>query len=320
MNEFELIDRYFRKLGAERDEVLLGVGDDAAILAPGSDAMVVCTDTMVGDVHFRIGDDAADIGHKCLAVNLSDLAAMGAEPVWATINLTMPQFDENWLAAFSAGFDELARRFGVALIGGDTARGPLVISVQTGGRVPPGGELRRTGANPGDAVFLSGTIGDGILGLDVADGRYRANAADAAYLLGRLRRPEPAVRAGIALRGIASAAIDVSDGLLADLGHLLDAGGGLGAELEITDDWFSPAARRYLEGGGDVARLIAGGDDYVLVFTVERTRLYELERALAIVGPPPVAIGRICARPGVRVRDREGREVEWTRAGYDHFL
>lgn len=320
MNEFELIDRYFRKLGAERDEVLLGVGDDAAILAPGPDAMVVCTDTMVGGVHFGVGDDAADIGHKCLAVNLSDLAAMGAEPIWATIDLTMPQFDENWLVSFCAGFDELARRFGVALIGGDTTRGPLVISVQAGGSVPPGLELRRTGANPGDAVFLSGTIGDGVLGLDVANGRYRADAADAAYLLGRLRRPEPAVSTGIALRGIAGAAIDVSDGLLADLGHLLDAGGGLGADLEIADDWFSPPARRYLKGGGDVARLMAGGDDYVLVFTVDPRRQSDLKRAVPADGPPPVAIGRISAQPGVRVRDHRGREVEWTRAGYDHFL
>ncbi len=317
MNEFEAIRRYLADCGADREEVVLGVGDDAALLGCGDWEMAVCTDTLVEGVHFPVGEGAGAIGHKALAVNLSDLAAMGAEPVWAMVNLTAPSLDERWLAEFVDGFSALAREFGVALIGGDTTRGPLVVSVQTGGRVAPGEALRRAGASPGDVLYVSGPIGDGRLGLDVATGCYRPSAEDADYLLARLRRPRPEVAAGRSLRGVARAVIDVSDGLLADLGHLLEAGCGLGASLRLTEELFSAPARRWLERIDDPLALVTGGDDYRLCFAVAEADAARLSAATRGVFQP-IPIGRVEAEPGLRL-DWHGSALAAGACGYDHF-
>jgi thiamine-monophosphate kinase len=316
VNEFELIERFFRKLDTPRPEILLGIGDDAALIAPSDKAMVVCTDTMVAGTHFMKDDDPADVGFKSLAVNLSDLAAMGATPMWSTLNLTMPRFDEQWLTAFCQGFSELAVRYQVPLIGGDTTRGPLTISVLTGGQVVAENAMRRDRAAPGDSIYISSAIGDGHLGLAVARGDYCPRDEDARYVLSRLRRPEPAIHEGQLLCGISRAAIDVSDGLVADLSHVLKASGGLGADLKLSSSWFSPVARRYLEGGGDVVPLITGGDDYVLLFTVKpsmRERLDSLENL------KPCEIGSVVETPGIRIQDEEGNTIPITGGGYAHF-
>ncbi|MGD2111948.1 MAG: thiamine-phosphate kinase, partial [Gammaproteobacteria bacterium] len=227
-SEFDIIRRYFMPRGAGRDDVIAGVGDDAAVLrVPAEHELVVCMDTLVGDVHFPQATAPNAIGHKALAVNLSDLAAMGAEPAWATLALTLPENDADWLEQFSRGFFALAERYNVQLIGGDITRGPLSVTVQAHGFVPGGKALRRAGARPGELVCVTGTLGDAALALRLAD---RAPA----LLRQRLDYPEPRVAAGIVLRDRASAVIDVSDGLLADLGHLLEADG-LGAALRIGD-------------------------------------------------------------------------------------
>lgn len=319
MNEFDIIERYFRRLGAARDDVPLGIGDDAALIRHEGGALVVCTDTLVAGVHFLADDPPTDIGFKSLAVNLSDIAAMGATATWATLSITLPKFDEAWIEGFCEGFDGLAKRHGVALVGGDTTRGPLTVTVQVGGVVAEANALRRDRARTGQRVFISGPVGDGALGLAVARGEYRPGEPDASYLLGRLRRPEPALRAGRALAGVARAAIDVSDGLVADLRHVLDASDGPGAELELTRRWFSPAGRRYLDDGGDVAPLLAGGDDYVLLFTIEDRDLERLDAAAREGEFEPVPIGRIVDRPGIRIRDERGEDVAAGAGGYLHF-
>lgn len=319
MNEFALIDRFFRPLDTGRDDVLVGIGDDAALLAPSTKAMAVCTDTLVGGVHFAVADDPFDIGFKSLAVNLSDVAAMGARPSWAMLNLVLPSFDPDWLEGFCRGFSDLASRYGVALIGGDTTRGPLTVSVQAGGMIAPGQVLRRDGARPGHLVFLGAPIGDGWLGLAVAEDRYRPDATDREYLLERLRRPEPQVVQGAALAGVASAAIDVSDGLLADLGHVLAASGDLGASIVLDDRAFSPAARRYLRDGGEPAALASGGDDYVLCFTVDPSRRSECETACENAGFSPIEIGVITAAGNLEAHDGEGHRIAGSSSGYRHF-
>ncbi len=319
MNEFALIDRFFRALDTGGDNVLLGIGDDAALMAPGRHAMAICTDTLVGDVHFRTSDDPRDIGFKSLAVNLSDIAAMGARPTWAMLNLVLPRFDAAWLEDFCRGFSELARQYGVALIGGDTTRGPLTVSVQAGGAVDPGRALRRDAARPGQLVFLSAPVGDGWLGLAVAEGRYQPSTSDGEFLLDRLRRPRPHVAEGMALAGLAAAAIDVSDGLLADLGHVLEASGGLGADIVLDRNALSPAGGRYVDSGGDIASLASGGDDYVLCFTLDPARRAECEAACAKAGFDPVEIGVITEGGGVQACDRAGRRIDGSAAGFRHF-
>src|SRR5712671_1588887 len=228
LSEFALIERYFSTCGAQRPDVLAGIGDDAALLAVAPEAeLVAATDTLVAGVHFPHQSPPASIGHRSLAVNLSDLAAMGARPAWALLALTLPDADEGWLAEFAAGFSALARAHEVALVGGDTTRGPLCVTVQLLGQVPRGEALRRSGGRAGDALFVSGTPGDAAAGLALEQGRLQAPAeapAEAlAYLRERFLLPTPRMALGERLRRHASACIDVSDGLLGDAGKLADA-------------------------------------------------------------------------------------------------
>lgn len=311
-SEFELIERHFKRPATA---AVLGIGDDCALLRPSGDMeLAVSTDMLVSGTHFLPDTDPCDLGWKTLAVNLSDLAAMGAAPRWATLALSLPAADEAWLSAFARGFFACADAFGVDLIGGDTTRGPLNLCVTIFGEVPAGQALRRSGALPGDDVWLSGTPGLAALGLAHLQGRY--SLAEPAPCLTALHRPQPRVTLGLALRGIASAAIDVSDGLLADMGHILDASA-VSATLHLAD---LPSDALQLCTDEGLARrcLLAGGDDYELVFTAP-PRYRKALSTLAI--PVPLArIGTIEAGPAnLNVLDADGHPVDPGQRGYDHF-
>ncbi len=312
MGEFDLIQRWFSALGARREDVVLGVGDDAAVLElPPGRQLVAAADTLVAGRHFPPGSPPRSVGHRALAVNLSDLAAMGAEPRYALLALTLPQADDAWLQEFAGGFDALAQQYGVALIGGDTTSGPLTISVTVLGTVLPGRALRRSGAQPGDLVFVSGTPGDAAAGLPLAD-----RPAPPAALRARFEYPTPRVTLGRALAGIASACIDVSDGLAGDLGKL-GAASGCAIEIEPALLPLSDALRALhaLPRAQELA--LTGGDDYELAFTVPAAAadLAEIARAAQT---RITRIGRVV--PGAGVWRRDGALVtQVAHRGFDHF-
>jgi thiamine-monophosphate kinase len=320
LSEFNLIERYFTARGVRRDDVALGVGDDCALLrVPVGMELAVSIDALVEGRHYPSGTDAVSVGHKALAVGLSDLAAMGAEPAWATLALSLPEADESWLQGFADGLFALAERFRVQLVGGDTVRGPRVISLQLHGLVPQGAALRRDGAREGDLIYVTGTPGDAGLGLELALGQRRADAADAVYLRARLDRPEPRVAAGLQLRGIASAAIDISDGLAADLGHIL-ARSGVGARLELAQLPYSPALQHLLPEAAERWRYaLGGGDDYELCFTVPPERREAAEQVCAALDCGCRCIGRIEAKSGLRLYRPDGMLLEHPPHGFDHF-
>jgi thiamine-monophosphate kinase len=313
--EFTLIDR-IKARAATRGDVALGIGDDAALLrVPAGQLLAVSTDTLLAGRHFPDDTDAADLGWKALAVNLSDLAAMGAQPAWCTLALTLPHADAAWLDAFLDGFLELADAHGVALVGGDTTAGPLAITVTVHGFVPEGEALRRSGARVGDEVWVTGTLGDAAAGLQ----QWRARGLQSAKLRHRLDRPTPRVEAGLALRGLARAAIDVSDGLAADLGHVL-AASGVGAELELGR---LPTSVPLLEHfGNDAERWglqLSGGDDYELCFAAPAANAFAIEQALAQCDVIATVVGRVVAGAGLSLRTPEGEAFDLPSAGFDHF-
>ena len=311
--EFALIER-IRARVAPRADVLLGIGDDAALLQPPSSRQLVVTaDTLNAGVHFPEATRPEDIGWKTLAVNLSDLAAMGAQPAWCTLSLSLPRIDPAWLDGFLEGFLELAALHGIAVVGGDTTRGPLSLGVTAMGFVEPGRALRRDGAQAGDDVWVTGTPGDAAAALQA----LLAGAALDRSLRARLDRPQPRVEAGLALAGIASACIDVSDGLLADLGHVC-ARSGVAAEIDIEAVPASPALQRYAPA---LRRdwQAAGGDDYELCFSApvaarERIAALAASQRLRIT-----RIGRIREGAGVCARDAQGQAWQPARRGYEHF-
>jgi thiamine-monophosphate kinase len=318
LSEFDLIEKYFTQSGPPGENVILGVGDDCALLQPpAGKELAVTIDTLAEGVHFAPGSDPEGLGHKALAVNLSDLAAMGAEPAWVTLALTLPQSDAAWLEAFSRGFLALARAGGVRLVGGDTTRGPLSITVAAHGFVEPGRALRRDGARPGDLVYVTGTIGDGGVALLVQQGRYRPQQGGG-ELSRRLQRPTPRIAAGRALTGVATAAIDVSDGLLSDLGHICESSG-VGAELDLQSLPFSPAVKEYLRQGGEWDRVLTGGDDYELCFTIPPQQVDALETLGSRLDCGLTPVGGIVSEPGVRCRLEDGSELNLAGSGYEHF-
>jgi len=323
VGEFELIDRFFAKLGATRSDVLLGVGDDAALLVPPPDeVLALCVDTLVEGVHFPAGLDAADIGWRALAVNLSDLAAMGAKPAWATLALTLPRLDEameDWLEAFAFGFGALARQHGVALVGGDTTRGPLTISVTAAGFVPAGQALQRSGARVGDLVYVTGWPGDAAAGLELLqDKRQCASRADRSTLESRFRRPEPRVAVGQKLRGLATACIDVSDGLAQDLGRLA-AASGVGARLRVSELPRSRALQALADEAAAVRFTLGGGDDYELLFTAPPDQADAVQEAANDCDVSITCIGRITSGSGLQVLDAQGLPMSRRFASFDHF-
>ncbi len=317
MSEFDLIRRYFTRA---TPGAVLGVGDDAALLriATGME-LAVSTDMLVSGTHFFPDADPYLLGHKTLAVNLSDMAAMGAMPRWATLSLALPEVNEFWLQRFSAGFFALADEYGVDLIGGDTTRGPLNLCVTILGEVPRGGSLRRDGAQIGDDIWVSGTLGLAALGLAHLLSKITLPEDARIFCLAALHQPQPRVALGIALRGIAHSAIDISDGLLADLGHLLERSN-CGADLHFA------AIPSHLRNGNDAVEkaliehcTLSGGDDYELCFTAPVARRLEIESISNQLKLPLSRIGNIRAELGCTVHTEDGNELNTGKGGYDHF-
>ena len=316
-SEFEIIRRYFTRPART---AVLGIGDDCALVRPRPGrALAVSTDTLLAGRHFFPDADPVRLGHKALAVNLSDLAAMGADPRWALLAIALPKANGKWIAAFARGFFRLARRFQTELIGGDTTQGPLAISITAIGEVQPQLALRRDRARAGDDIWLSGATGEAALALAHLRGRVRLKGRARDACLERLNAPEPRVELGRRLRGLARSAIDVSDGLLADLGHVARASG-VAAELSWEGIPRPEAIARCPDRALAKNCLLAGGDDYELVFTAPRSRRAEIKTAGKKAGVRLTAIGvAVAGRPAVRVRDANGRTVPAPRAGFDHF-
>jgi len=324
VHEFDLIAVIRDRCAVAREDVRLGIGDDAALLAmPAGHILAVSTDTLVAGVHFPKSTRAFDIGWKSLAVNLSDLAAMGATPAWATLALTLPDADAQWVGQFADGFAALAGEFKLALVGGDTTRGPLSVTVTVHGFVPDGAALLRSGARAGDGVYVTGTLGDAAAGLRIlaqgegAPGNDRPTTSRT-ILIERLDRPTPRVAQGLALRGRASACIDISDGLVADLGHVC-AASGVGAEIDVESLPASSALFGLCDAPTRHALQLAGGDDYELCFTAADAEAASLLGDLARGGCGATRVGRIVAGYGVNIRDAGGNPVAVMRPGWDHF-
>jgi len=316
-SEFELIHRHFTRAPRHTD---LAVGDDAALLTPRAGMqLVVSTDMLVAGNHFLPDADPDALGWKTLAVNISDLAAMGAEPRWALLALALPQADEAWLAAFARGLFACAEAFGVDLAGGDTTRGPLDLCVTALGEVPAGTAITRSGAHPGDDIWISGWPGRAALGLAHLRGDITLAADAAAVCLDALHRPQPRVAAGLALRGIASAMLDVSDGLLGDLRHILERSG-VGAILVA--DALPLAALRAMGAAPELARrcLLAGGDDYELLFTAPAAHRDAVTAHSQRLALPFTRIGQVSAEAGeLLIEEADGGRTAPGRGGYDHF-
>lgn len=318
LSEFELIDRFFRGCGAKRADVRVGVGDDAAILeCPAGAELVAAIDSLVDGIHFPHGSPPASVGHRALAVNLSDLAAMGARPAWALLALTLPAADESWLSQFAAGMSALARAHDVALVGGDTTSGPLCVTVQVLGHVPRSSALLRSGGKAGDAVFVSGTPGDASAGLAIEQGRLAAAAEAAAYLRERFLYPVPRLALGECLRPYASACIDVSDGLLADAGKLARASG-CGVEIAYETLPVSDALVRAAGEERACELALTGGDDYELCFSVRPAHLARFQAQLPRERWGYTRIGTLRESPGAEVL-RGGAVMNFSPCGYDHF-
>jgi thiamine-monophosphate kinase len=321
MNEFALIDRFFHR-AAHDPAVHIGVGDDAAVVAPAPGCeLVVSVDMLVEGRHFLPDVDPATLGHKTLAVNLSDLAAMGATPRWALLAVALPDDDERWLAAFARGLFALADRYDVALIGGDTTRGPRNLCVTIIGEVPAGTAITRAGAAVGDDVYVSGTLGDAALGLALLQGRVVLPRDDSSQSRARLETPEPRVALGLRLRGVASAALDVSDGLTGDLQHILDASR-VGAVIDMPLIPRSSAMELLLAGAQRELALqcvLAGGDDYELCFAASPSARAAIQAIAGATGVALTRIGCITAERVLIVRDESGLRMPVVPRAFDHF-
>lgn len=319
LNEFELIERFFRR--PARDAVL-GIGDDAALIAPSAGCeLAISVDMLVSGRHFFADVDPQALGHKTLAVNLSDLAAMGATPRWALLAVALPDADPIWLAAFAKGLFALGDEYQVDLVGGDTTQGPLTLCVTIIGEVAAGRALRRSGARPGDSIWVSGTLGDAALALAHRQGRIELDAADFRSCERALLWPQPRVALGRRLLGIARAAIDISDGLTGDLGHVLQASG-VGAQVEVAALPCSDVMRRQLQGAARETALrcvLAGGDDYELCFTAPGRHGPALHAIAAELGVALACVGAIHTEVGLVVRDEAGRPLPSLPSAFDHF-
>ncbi|KNC08507.1 thiamine monophosphate kinase [Klebsiella sp. RIT-PI-d] len=318
--EFSLIARYFDRVRSTRLDVETGIGDDCALLnIPEKQTLAISTDTLVCGTHFLADIDPADLAHKALAVNISDLAAMGADPAWLTLALTLPDVDEPWLAAFSDSLFEQLNYYDMQLIGGDTTRGPLSMTLGIHGYVPLGRALKRSGAKPGDGIYITGTPGDSAAGLAILQGRLEVdNEADAAYLVKRHLRPTPRVLHGQALRDRASAAIDISDGVISDLGHILKASG-CGARLDLDALPLSEPMLRHATPDQALNWALAGGEDYELCFTVPERNRGALDVALKHLGTAFTCVGQIMPESEGLQFLREGSPVTFEGKGFDHF-
>ncbi len=320
MSEFDIIQQHFANWQSESNSVVLGIGDDAALIEiPDTHHLVVTTDLFLPDIHFPENTSAADIAYKALAVNLSDLAAMAAKPGWFTLSLAVPEVDSEWLESFSKSLSEAAQFYNIALVGGDTNQGPLTISIQAMGQVPKDKALRRDTAEPGDYIYCTGTLGDAALGLSVIQGKHTVmDDEDRQYFYERLNRPIPRVGAGMSLRQGASAAIDISDGLVSDLSHILTASGGLGALINLEELPLSEPLNRHLGEIQAWEMALSGGDDYELCFTVSGKQQGMLETALSNAGCSFTCIGRVTGKRGIQFQN-SGANVSLNLKGFEHF-
>jgi len=325
-NEFDVINRFFNRADEQRDRsshIILGIGDDAAVLRPPAGHNLVFTvDTLVSGVHFSEHTAACDVGYKALAVNLSDLAAMGAKPAWVLLSLTMPKIDETWLEGFSNGFFELIDVYGLALVGGDTTRGPLAISCQVVGLLPEdkGCGLSRAGAAEGDLIFVTGALGGAGIGLKSLAGELHLAEGDKATVLACLDRPVPRVKEGLALSTIATAAVDVSDGLMADLGHICEQSH-VGAALYAECIPIHPVVDKNLPQLEALELAMTAGDDYELCFTAPQKARDAVFSYLATLNCSCHCIGKITqAHTGVIVYDPLKKPIKtFVRKGYTHY-
>lgn len=311
LSEFEIINRFFSsKSLTQGRSILLGPGDDCAIISPEPNQDIcVSTDTLISGVHFPEGCSASVVAHRSLGVNLSDLAAMGSTPLGFTLAMTLPQVDEKWLAEFSMALESMVKKYQCPLIGGNLAKGSLSLTLQVMGTVPSGQALQRSGAREGDQIYVSGTLGDAACGLGIIADSLEINE----FLEARYYYPEPRVELGIKLRGIANSAIDISDGLISDLGHICKRSN-KGAEIEISK---IPLSRDLIEKMGKeeaIKLALSGGDDYELCFTVSESRRGEIEDSFDVT-----PIGKIVGGNALIVRATDGSMMELDKLGYDHF-
>jgi len=318
-SEFELIKKYFQHLTDEDPSVKCGIGDDAAIIKmPQGMDVVLSMDTLLEDTHFPAGTDPFDIGYKVLAVNLSDMAAMGAVPKWALLSISLPENDEAWLKEFASGFHHLAKQHSITLIGGDMSRGPLSVTLQIQGLVPAGTALKRDGAQKGDLIYVTGSLGDAGVGLDIFQGKLSIGNEHEAFFLNSLNRPEVSVEAGLRLREIASSAIDISDGLIADLGHIADASH-VGAEIEVKKIPLSEAMQQCIDETTAWDYALTSGDDYKLCFTASAVQHEQIINTFREINIPVSCIGKINEETGLQLKIPEGTCFEPSGKSYEHF-
>ncbi|KAA1195530.1 thiamine-phosphate kinase [Photorhabdus heterorhabditis] len=319
--EFDLIARYFDRQATNRRDVNLGIGDDCALMTiADKQQLAVSTDTLVSGVHFLPDISPEDLAYKSLAVNLSDLAAVGADPAWLLLALTLPEVDESWLRGFSDSLFGQLNYYGMQLIGGDTTLGPMSLTLTIHGLVPVGRALRRTGARNGDWIYVSGSLGDSSAGLALLQNRLQIADPEACnWLIQRHLRPQPRILQGQALRGLATSAIDLSDGLISDLGHILKASR-CGARINLDAIPYSDAMSQYIEPQQALMWALSGGEDYELCFTVPERNRGALEIALAHTGASFSCIGQIMPESeGIRYYSNN-KEIKLDLKGFDHFI
>jgi len=318
MKEFELIKHFFTEQVVKRKDVLLGIGDDCAVVSSTENQdTVITTDTLVAGVHFPLETSPRAIGHKAVAVNLSDIAAMGAKPSWLSLAITLPEVNSDWLTEFSLGVFELCEFYNVQLIGGDTTQGPLSITITAQGLTPEGKYLSRSGAKAGDWLFVTGELGDAALALQHYKGKVSIHSDFVEKIQTKLDFPRPRVLVGQSLREYASSAIDLSDGLLADLGHICKASN-VGANIVLNEIPFSESMLETLSFDDAVNLALSGGDDYELLFTVSADNKVGMETALSHIGIPITCIGQINASQTITTT-LNNKPVPIKATGFEHF-
>ena len=320
MKEFDLIDRFFKNGGHQRKDVLIGIGDDAALTKVAENqCLATTTDTLVSGVHFLEDTPARAVAYKAVAANLSDLAAMGAEPAWINLSLSLPNSEATWLEEFTEGLYELCQYYSVQLIGGDTVSGPLSLTITAQGFVPQASALTRKGAQPGDWVYVTGNLGDAGAGLDILRGELAAVGEDAAYLVKRHYYPSPRVMAGTTLRRSASACIDISDGLLADLGHVLEASG-CGALIHVDRLPISEHLANVVDAEKAIQYGLTAGDDYELLFTIGEELKSKVETAFSSFNIQATCIGQVTGAQGkIELKHNDKPYQHTGRKGFEHF-
>ncbi|RKZ71862.1 MAG: thiamine-phosphate kinase [Gammaproteobacteria bacterium] len=318
-SEFELINKYFQDLTDKDPSVKCGIGDDAAIIQiPQDKEVVLSMDTLLGGTHFPVDTRPVDIGYKALAVNLSDMAAMGAVPKWVLLSISLPENNEAWLKEFASGFHKLARQHSVSLIGGDMSRGALSITINIQGLVSVDSALKRDGAQKDDLIYVTGTLGDAGAGLDIIQGKLSIGNECAEFFLKSLNRPDVSVEAGLRLRGLANSTIDISDGLIADLGHILDASH-VGAEIEVRKIPLSEAMQQCVDETTAWNYALTSGDDYKLCFTASAEQHEQVISTFKKINIPVSCIGKIKQEAGLQLKTPEGTCFEPSGKSYQHF-